>query len=192
MLHTPYGWWPAVSVGVLVLAVGAGLVLRDPPREPATGPPGDAIATTTRQLPPAEQPSPRTVRFIMDAAEHPDRDAVQDLLQSHFDAINFGEYSRWTSTVVTERAEGTPEDVWREQYATSTDVNIVVHRMEPRPGGGLTVLLSFNSVQDPDDAPEETPFRCLRWHVSYPVVTESDQLLLGPGDPDTSRKERCS
>lgn len=182
-------------MAVLVLAVGAGLMLRGPASEPAAGPSGDATATTTTstgQLPPAEQPNPRTVRFAMDAAEHPGHDAVQDLLQNHFDAINFGDYSRWTSTVVTERAAGTPEEVWREQYATSTDVNVVVHRLGPRPGGGLTVLLSFTSVQDPDNAPEETPFRCLRWQVSYPVVTESDRLLLDRGDPDTSRTERCS
>lgn len=187
-----YGWGVAVSVGVLVLAVGAGLLLRDPAREPSAVPSGDATATTTRQLPPDEQPGPLMVQFTEDAAEHPDRDAVQDLLQGHFDGINFGDYARWRSTVVAERAEGTPEDMWREQYATSTDGNVLVHRMEPRPGGGLTVLLSFTSVQDPDDAPEDAPFRCLRWHVSYPVVTESDRLRLGPGDPDTSRKDRCS
>ncbi len=191
MPRPPYGWWVAVSVGVLVLAAGAGLLLRDPAREPVAAPPGNATVTTTRQLAPDEQPGPRMVRFAEDAAEHPDRDTVQDLLQGHFDAINFGDYSRWASTVVAERAAGTPEDVWREEYATSTDGNIIVHRMEPRPGGGLTVLLSFTSVQDPDDAPEDAPFRCLRWHVSYPVVGESGELRLGPGDPGTSRKQRC-
>lgn len=178
-------------MGVLVLAVVAGLLLRGPARETATAPSGDATATTTRQPVPDEQPGPRTVRLAPDAAEHPDGGAVRDLLQRHFDAINFGDYAGWTSTVVDERAAGTPENEWREQYATSTDGSILVHRLEPRPGGGLIVLLSFTSVQDPDDAPEDAPFRCLRWHVSYPVVSESDQLRLGPGDPDTSRRQHC-
>lgn len=178
-------------MGVLVLAVGAGLLLRDPAGEPATVGSRDAPVTTTRQLSPAEQPGPRMVRFAEDAAEHPGRDAVQGLLQGHFDAINVGDYAGWRSTVVDERAAGAPEYIWREQYATSTDGTILVHRIEPRPGGGLTVLLSFTSVQDPDDAPEDAPFRCLRWHVSYPMVSEAGQLRLGSGDPDTSRRSRC-
>lgn len=176
---------------MLVLAVGAGLLLRDPAPEPAAAPSAGVTSTAIRPMAPGEQPGPQMVRFAADAAEHPARDAVQDLLQGHFDAINFGDYARWASTVVAERAAGTPEDEWREQYATTIDGSIQVHRMEPRPGGGLTVLLSFISVQDPADAPEDAPYRCLHWHVSYPVVTESEELRLGPGDPDTSRKSRC-
>jgi hypothetical protein len=186
------GSWAAVSAVVLVLAVGAGLLLRDPLPEPAATPAGGAALdpATTRQLPAGEQPGSPTVRFTEDAAAHPDRDAVRHLLQAHFDAINLGDYAGWTSTVVSERAAGTSEQQWREQYGTSIDGGILVYRMEPRPGGGLTVLLSFTSVQDPADAPEEAPFRCLRWHVSYPVA-ESGGLRLAPTDPDTSRKARC-
>lgn len=185
------GWWAAVSVGVLVLAVAAGLLLRGPEPAPAPAPPAGVTATTPRPLAPEQQPGPRTVRFAADAAEHPDRDAVQDLLQGHFDAINFGDYAGWASTVVAERAAGTPEDAWREQYSSTLDGSVIVHRIEPRPGGGLTVLLSFTSVQDPADAPEDAPYRCLRWHVSYALVFEADELRLGPGDPDTSRRARC-
>ncbi|MGH4018413.1 MAG: hypothetical protein ACRDT0_04050 [Pseudonocardiaceae bacterium] len=178
-------WWvaAAVVIGVLGAAAGVGAVFR----QPAPGVP----ASTTTPPPLGEQPGPRTVRFSPDAAVHPDRDSVRALLQGHFDAINLGDYRRWTTTVVAERAEQTSEDVWREQYRSTTDGSIVVHRMEPRPGGGLTVLLSFTSVQDPVDAPGDAPLRCLRWRVSYPVVTESDQLRIGPGDPDTSLREPC-
>ncbi len=188
-----YGWWAAASAVVLVLALGAGLLLRDPVPDPGEAPAGDTAPgpATTRQLPPGEQPGSRMVRFTEDAAAHPDRRAVQHLLQAHFDAINLGDYAGWASTVVGERAAGTSEGEWREQYGTSIDGSILVHRMEPRPGGGLTVLLSFTSLQDPADAPEEAPFRCLRWHVSYPVVPESGGLRLGLADPETSRKARC-
>lgn len=180
-----------VSVGVLVLAVGVGLQFRTPVPEPARAPSGDAAVTTGWQLSPGERPGPGTVRLTEDAGQHPDGAAVQDLLQDHFDAINLRDYSRWTSTVVSERAAATSEELWREQYATSTDGSILVHRVQPRPGGGLTLLVSFTSVQDPTDAPEDAPFRCLRWHVSYPVVRESGQLRLDTADPGASRASRC-
>lgn len=180
-----YGWWAAAAVAVLVLALGAGLLLRDPVPEPAPGP------ATTRPPAPGVQPGSRTVRFTADAAAHPHRGAVQHLLQAHFDAINLGDYAGWASTVVRERAAGTSEDEWREQYETTVDGSILVHRLEPSPGGGLTVLLSFTSVQDPADAPEDAPFRCLRWRVSYRVVSESGGLRLALADPETSRKARC-
>lgn len=186
-----FGWWAAVSVGVLGLAAWAGLLLRGPAPESAPSPSADVTATTGPPAP-EQHPGPWTVRFAADAAEHPDRDVVQDLLQDHFDAINFGDYAGWASTVVAERTAGTSEKAWREQYATTLDGSVIVHRIEPRPGGGLTVLLSFTSVQDPVDAPEDAPYRCLRWHVSYALVTEANELRLGPGDPDTSRRARCS
>ncbi|MQA15503.1 MAG: hypothetical protein GEV09_15435 [Pseudonocardiaceae bacterium] len=176
----------------MALAVGIGLLLRQPAAQPATAPSGVPATATTRQLPPEQQPGPATVRLAEDAAGHPDAGVVRALLQGHFDAINLGDYRRWTTTVVLERAEATTEETWREQYGTTTDGSILVHRLAPRPAGGLTVLLSFTSVQDPADAPEDTPYRCLRWRVSYPVVTESDQLRLGPGDPESSRASRCS
>lgn len=184
----------AVTLGVLAAAAGVGAALRQPPGAAAAG--GLSAAPTmpapTTTPAPEEQPGARTVTFSADTADHPDSDAVRALLQGYFDAVSLGDYRRWTTTVVGDRAEATPEYAWREQYGSTTNGSVVVHRLEPRPGGGLLVLLSFTSVQDPADAPGDAPFRCLRWRVSYPVLTESGQLRLGKDDPDISLKEPCS
>lgn len=182
----------AIVLGVLGAAAGAGMLLRQPPPVGVPAASSAAAPTTTAPSPlGADQPGPRTVTFTADAAQHPDSDMVRALLQRHFDAISLGDYDRWTTTVVRERAEATPEDDWRVQYRSTADGSIVVHRIQARPGGGLTVLLSFTSVQDPADAPKDAPLTCLRWRVSYPVVTESGQLRLGPGNPATSLKDPC-
>lgn len=185
----------AVTLAVLAAAVVAGAVLRGSVLETAAGSaPAQQQPTptpTTTPLSADEQPGPRTVTFTEDAADHPDRDGVRALLQGHFDAINLRDYRRWTTTVISERVATTSEIAWREQYRSTTDGSIVVHRLEPRFGGGLTVLLAFTSVQDPADAPEDLPHDCLRWRVTYSVVTESGQLRLGPADPGTSQRAPC-
>ena len=68
---------------------------------------------------------------------------------------------------------------------------MVVHRLEPRAGGGLVALTSFTSLQNPADAPPELPVRCLRWWVSYPLIGEGDQLRLGPTSPTANRLAAC-
>jgi hypothetical protein len=67
----------------------------------------------------------------------------------------------------------------------------VVHRLEPRAGGGLVALTSFTSLQDPADAPPELPVRCLRWWVSYPLIGEEEALRLGPSSPAANRLVAC-
>lgn len=182
----------AVTLAVLAAAVVAGAVLRGPVVETVDSDPSQSPTPTTTPLSRDEQPGPRTVTFTEGAADHPDRDGVRALLQGHFDAINLRDYRRWTTTVISDRVATTPEAAWREQYRSTTDGGILVHRLEPRFGGGLTVLLSFTSVQDPADAPEDMPYDCLRWRVTYSVVSESGRLRLGPADPGTSQRAPCS
>lgn len=186
----PRGWVVVTAVTVtLVAAVVAGAVLRDPTVEASSG--AVQQPTTTPPITPDEQPGPWTVRLAAGAVDHPQREEVQVLLQEHFDAINLGDYRRWTTTVVDERVAATPGQAWRDEYRTTTDGSIRVVRLEPRLGGGLLALLTFTSVQDPADAPSDAEFGCLRWRVTYPVVTESGQQRLGRAEPGTSLYEPC-
>ncbi|MGI9064568.1 MAG: hypothetical protein ACR2FQ_12280 [Pseudonocardiaceae bacterium] len=186
----PRGWVVVTAAAVvLVAATVAGAVLRDPVVEASSS----AVnrPTTTPTLVPGEQPGPRTVTFAAGAVDHPQREEVRALLQEYFDAINLGDYRRWTTTVVAERVATSPEQAWRDEYRTTTDRSIRMLRLEPRPGGGLLALLTLTSMQDPADAPPDAPLGCLRWRVTYSVVSESGELRLGRTEPGTSLHEPC-
>jgi len=182
------GWAiPAVAVVVFAAAAGAGALLREAEAAGAGGPAGG----TPSVIGPAEQPGSAAVVLLEDVQAHPEAEQVRAVLQEHFDAINTRDYDSWTGTVTTERARATPRGVWREQYQSTRDGAIVVHRLEPRPGGGLVALLSFTSVQDPAQAPPDLPVPCLRWRVSYPLVGEADQLRLALSSPSASLRQPC-
>lgn len=183
-----------VLVVLLVLsgAVGAGVALRNlEQREkaavmapPVGAPhPGGTLA--------APEPGPSTVRLAGDAAAHPEAEQIQKLLQKYFDAINTGDYQLWRTVVIPQWARDTGESAWRTQYRSTLDGNIVIHRLEPRLGGGLIALISFTSLQNPADAPPELRVRCLRWWVSYPLIGQGDQLRLGPSAPSANVRVPC-
>lgn len=176
---------------VLAAAAGAGALLRDLQRNGSWTGVGDPVGSTTSVVEPAEQPGPRTLTFVADVEAHPAADQVRALLQSYFDAINKGDYELWSSTVTAERVQNTGRKAWIEQYRTTLDGSVVVHRLEARPGGGLIALLSFTSVQDPAYAPPDVPVRCLHWRVSYPLVGELDKLRLASASPNASQRTPC-
>ncbi len=168
----------AVTVVVFAAAAGAGLLVRE--LQPAAGA-GGGGSIATNAPPRGPEPGPTTVALVEDVLAHPDAARVRTVLQKYFDAINAGDYRLWRSTVTTQRARDAGEAAWREQFRSTLDGSIVVHRLEPRAGGGLVALLSFTSLQDPADAPPELPVRCLRWRVSYPLSDEGGELRLSPG-----------
>lgn len=183
--------WALLAVVVAVVlagAVGAGVLLRE--LQPAAG--AAPISNNPNNPPPApREPGPATVALVEDAAAHPEANRVRILLQKYFDAINAGDYTLWRSTVTPQRVRDTGEKAWHEQYRSTVDGSIVLHRLEPRAGGGLVALLSFTSVQDPADAPSELPVRCLRWWVSYPLIGEGDELRLSPASPSANLRVAC-
>ncbi len=179
---------PATALVVLIAAAGAGILLRDLQRGTGVR---DSAGSTTSAVEPSEQPGPRTITFAADVEAHPDADQVRRLLQDYFDAINEGDYGLWRSTVTAERIRNTGRSAWTEQYRTTLDGSVLVHRLEARPGGGLVALLSFTSVQDPADAPPDLPVGCLRWRVSYPLTGEADELRLAPASPNASQRTPC-
>ncbi|HEY0638638.1 MAG TPA: hypothetical protein VGD67_13390 [Pseudonocardiaceae bacterium] len=183
------GWLlPVVVVLVLALGVGAGIGVRILAAQAGSDPAGGAVPTTTAAVPP---PGPTGVTLSADAAAHPDGARIQELLQRHFNAINNHDYAVWVSTVVARRIADTSEEDWQQQYSTSRDGSIVVNRIEPATGGQV-VLISFTSTQAPEDAPVNLPGAdCVRWWVSYRVVTERGQPRIDAGVRNTTINAPC-
>lgn len=178
-------------VAAVVLATGsaAGVLLRAVERASAAA--GDTMVGSADSITSAGQPGPATVEVLREVAAHPDGGRVRAVLQDHFNAINQGDYDLWTTTVTARRAANTARSVWQQQYRSTLDGSIVVHRLEDRPGGGHVALISFTSVQDPADAPPDMPVECLRWRVSYPLVQEAGQWRLAPAAPNASLRAPC-
>jgi hypothetical protein len=186
------GWIFLVVVMVLAGAAGVGFLLRD--QRPVTGVHnvgslGGSVAKGASPRPP--EPGPATVVLVEDVALHPDADRIRKILQTYFDAINAGDYRLWRSAVIPQWVRDTGEAAWRAQYRTTLDGSMMVHRLEPRVGGGLVALTSFTSLQNPADAPPELPVRCLRWWVSYPLLGQGDALRLGPSSPTANLLMAC-
>jgi hypothetical protein len=196
--HVARRGWVLLLVVVVVLAgaVVIGLMLRS--QTPVAGAGHlDAIGTRSvgaignRMPAKGPEPGPATVALAEDAALHPDAGQVREVLQRYFDAINSGDYPLWRSAVIPQLARDIGEVAWHGQYRSTLDGTIVVHRLEPRPGGGLVALTSFTSLQNPADAPPGLPVRCLRWWVSYPLIGEGDQLRMGPTGPSDNLRAAC-
>lgn len=184
------GWTVAlVVVVVLVVAVAVGLLLRALGSAQA-GAADDGSTSSVPTTAPSQEPGPTEVQLVDDASAHPRALAVRAVLQNYFDAINAGDYRLWTSAVTREEARALSAGAWQRQYRSTLDGSIVVHRLEARPDG-FVALLSFTSVQDPADAPPDTPAHCLRWRASYPLTTESGELRVSPTPLATTPHTPC-
>ncbi|GAA4858528.1 hypothetical protein [Saccharopolyspora rosea] len=122
------------------------------------------------------------IEFSADAAAHPDQSTVRWLLTTYFDAINFRRYDTWKSTVAPSKWSELPHDKWMQEYQSTHDSDVVVQRIEQSSDGSLRVMLTFDSHQDPQDAPPQLPEPCVRWSVIYSLVPDSGGLRL-----DTTR-----
>ena len=180
-----------VAIVILGGAAGAGLLLRDPRPGAGVGHNSSTGGAVVQDSPRPPEPGPATVVLVEDAALNPDAERIKKVLQQYFDAINAGNYKLWRGAVIPQWARDTSEGAWHAQYKSTLDGSMVVHRLEPRAGGGLVALMSFTSLQNPADAPPELPVRCLRWWVSYPLIGEGDQLRLGPTSPTANRLAAC-
>ena len=158
---------PVVLVAVIITAA-AGLVARAVYTRPVEE--ASAAVVAPNKNPPAEQPGDATVTAVTDAASHPLYEPVRALLQTIFDSINSRNYDRWRAVVNPGRAKNEPQDKWLANYRSTKDGSIVVRRIESGPAGAARVLLSFTSLQDPNDAPAELPERCIQWRVIWPIA----------------------
>lgn len=172
-------WLAPVLVVVVSLAVAGGLLARDlyqreePDRAAAEVPAASALK-------PSEQPGPREVKLTPDAANHPYGDTVSSLLQSYIDGINGRNYDRWKTAVTVERVRKQPERQWLQDFRSTRNGSVLVHRIESTPNGTLRVLVSFTSTQDRDDAPDTLKETCIRWQLAWPLAQERGQWKIAP------------
>ncbi|MGH3867362.1 MAG: hypothetical protein ACRDQ4_14720 [Pseudonocardiaceae bacterium] len=178
-----------VVIVVLASAVGAGVLLRG--LRPAIGAARIGSMGDMGDMAGSRPPGPATVVLVEDVRLHPDADRIRTVLQKYFDAINAGDYQLWRSAVIPQWARDLGKSAWHSQYQSTLDGSIVVHRLEPRVGGGLLALTSFTSLQNPTYAPPELRVRCLRWWMSYPLIGEGDQLRMGPSSPSANVLMAC-
>nr|WP_246300666.1 hypothetical protein [Actinopolyspora biskrensis] len=155
--------------------------------------PSHARVPEIPSFPNAAQDAPGSKRVSLEegARSHPDSGAVRDLLQQHFDAINKRNYQQWRTTVVRAKRLNQPYEQWIDEYGTTQDGTVTVHRIVRGPEGTLRLVMSLVSTQSEEAAPEEMPLTCLRWRVVYRVVPEDGELKLGQGLPDSSLTNRC-
>lgn len=190
-LGRPGSAWPKWTVPLVVLvllgAVAGGIAIRLRYGQPADAPAQPAPTPTRAQ----EQPGSSRVVLSEGAAEHPDHGAVRILLQTYFDSVNVTRYDRWKTTVVPAKQRQQPKDQWMENYRSTSDGSIRIHRITGGPDDSLRVLLSFTSVQDPSDAPSTMQVGCLRWRTVYRIVRYSGGLRLGVGHPGNALFRPC-
>jgi hypothetical protein len=178
-------------ITVIATALG-GLLARDLYSEPSAPPPATVVATSQSPGPPEQQPGPPTVRGTADAVAHPLYRTLRDLLQTYFDAVNAKDYARWSSAVTYERQTNQPEQKWQDEYRSTKDGNIVMHRVEARGDGTARVLLTFTSTQAETDAPQELPEPCIHWNVVWAFSTEDGDWRLAAGPASaTPQHEAC-
>lgn len=162
-------------VVVLVVALGAmigvaGLRLAQMRAVPMAAP---------RALPAQGAGSPG-VEVSVDAWAHPGAQAVQDLLGRYFEAINTKNYIAWAATVTPARAGQQPETAWRQSYASTTDGTIRISRIDEVGPGKLAALVSYLSVQNPEDAPDGLKAGRICWRASFPLVGNPPLIDVGP------------
>lgn len=183
---------PVLLVTVIATAIG-GLLARQLYEDPEPSEP-DAVLPTASSVPPAEQPGSHVVQGTPDAVGHPLYEALRDVLQVHYNAINERDYERWSEAVTSARSHSQPEARWREAYSSTEDGSILIYRIEvPRDEDTALVLVTLTSVQDPSDAPVELPVGCIYWNVVLPLVLEDDgwKIDIGP-ESSSPQHEPCT
>jgi len=172
-------WLVPVVIGVVSLAVAGGLIAREfyQEREPVRAQAPVAVPSST-SLAPSEQPGPAEVKLTPDAARHPYGETVRALLEAYTTGINERNYERWKSAVSQERIAVQPKHVWLQNYRSTRNGSILLHRIETAPDGSLRILFSFTSTQDPEDAPPTLPVDCIRWRLMLPVTQENGQWKI--------------
>lgn len=169
---------PVVLVVMIATAVGA-LAARQLYATPTDSSPA-AVLPSEHRLAPDEQPGDRTVAGTIEATAHPLYDTVRQVLQTFFDAINDKRYDQWR-TAVSRNLGNITEGQWRADYRSTKDGSIVVRRIETGPANTARVLLSFTSVQDPENSPGELGAPCIHWRLVLPFTVENGTWKVDTG-----------
>ena len=190
----PNRWWIAPVLGVVVVATAVtALVARNVYHQPPSGSaPPPTVSTTESSVPAGAEPGPAVVAMTPDVAGSAVGKQVQQLLQTYFDAINNRNYENWLSVVTQQRAAQQTQTQFQSGYATTSDGSIRVLRIDTAPTG-MSVLLTFHSVQDLAHAPTQARFSCVQWQVVYPLVNQGGTLKLDTGPTlDSPQTQQCA
>lgn len=185
-------WLVPVVIVVAALAFAGGMVGRRwYERSPATAAAPTVVAPSSA-APAGKPPGSPGVRLTKDAVDHPRHQAVRDLLQRYFDAVNAKSYRDWRTTVTSQFAAAKPRSEWSHSFRTTRDGSIVVYRIETGGRAELRVLLSFVSTQDVQDAPPNFPRHCIRWRVVFPLALEHGAWKIAADKAgSTPRHDAC-
>lgn len=185
-------WLVPVVAVVLSVTVGGGLLARELYRRPDQ-PADDSTASSAAPSPASSGvPAAGAVRMTDDAKAHPQAEAVRKVLETYFDAINTRQYPKWTSVVSAKRVAQQPPDRWRLGVRTTKDSDALVYRIERGAGTSLRVLIAFQSVQDPQDAPDFFREGCIKWRLVMPMVAEKTGLKIDTVEPGPQPEiEKC-
>ncbi|MDU0292517.1 hypothetical protein, partial [Saccharothrix longispora] len=183
---------------VLVIAAataGVGVAAREVYQRPPVVP-GDQIAVpgtgTGESVPRSAQPGSGVVQLSVDASLHPEGQRVHEVLQRLFDSINNRDYELWTKAVTAERVATLSRQKWLDDYRTSADGSILVHRIEVVGPTRLRVLMTLTSTQDLADAPADLQSDCIEWRVVYPLELERGAWRVDLGtEGRSSQSEAC-
>ncbi|MFD4670156.1 hypothetical protein ACFWNN_10505 [Lentzea sp. NPDC058450] len=180
---------PAVVV-ITGAAVAAGMVGRALYLRPAEAAGSPAVPSSSVVGP---LPGSAEVRLSPDSFTHPDRTAVQRVLQAYFDSINTLDFPGWRSVVSAKRVSTQREETWIAAYESTRDGGMVVQRIESDVlGRRLRVLISFVSTQDVAKAPPAFPEKCIRWRVVYVMTWEGGALKVDDApESRTPQMEKC-
>jgi hypothetical protein len=128
---------------------------------------------------PASGAGSTSLEVSNDAWAYSSGPAVQDVLSRYFDAINAKNYAAWTTTVTPARAAQQTEAAWQQGYATTVDGTIRLSRIDEVSPGHLVALVSYLSVQRPEDGPEGLKTSRICWRESIPLVGDPLQIDVG-------------
>lgn len=122
------------------------------------------------------------------ANDDPQRAAIRDLLQRHFDSINKRDYQEWKATVTASQVGELPEAAWQDAYGTTqdTDISVIAITATPR-----QAQVTFRSRQAAGKAPDKKS-TCLNWRITVPLADQTDgSLLIGRSVTDSAGWQAC-
>jgi len=128
---------------------------------------------------PASGAGATSVEVSTDAWAYASGPAVTDVLSRYFDAINTKNYDAWTATVTPARANQQTEAAWQQGYATTVDGTIRLSRIDEVSPGHLVALVSYLSVQRPEDGPEGLKTSRICWREAIPLTGEPPLIDIG-------------
>lgn len=170
-------------LGLVVVATAAGaFVAHDVYHQTAATipPPSSSTTTAPSTTTSAQSVNSTTVALTADARSSSQGKQIQQALQTYFNAINQRDYAMWLSVVTEAQAAEKSESDFHRSYESTKDTDITVLRIETAPSG-LSVLVTFRSTQNVEDAPQAAQFPCVQWQVVWPMVRQNGGYKLDTG-----------